>query len=191
MKTIKFIFYSIISSLLFLGCSNDDDSPEVVNEEEVITTVNITLVPQGSGDTVTLSSRDLDGDGPNPPIVTVSGPIVNNRVYDGTIEFLNELESPAEDITEEIEAEAEEHQIFYNITGGVGTVTYNDSDSDGNPIGLSFTLTANQTQAILNGTMTVTLRHEPDKFAAGVSDGDITNAGGETDVQVFFDVSNN
>jgi len=34
----------------------------------------------------------------------------------------------------------------------------------------------------------VTLRHQPDKGAIGVSDGDITNAGGETDIEVLFDV---
>jgi hypothetical protein len=34
----------------------------------------------------------------------------------------------------------------------------------------------------------VTLRHEPDKGAAGVSGGDITNAGGDTDIEVTFPV---
>ena len=35
-----------------------------------------------------------------------------------------------------------------------------------------------------HGQFTVTLRHEPDKSAQGVSAGDITNAGGETDIEV-------
>ena len=39
-----------------------------------------------------------------------------------------------------------------------------------------------------NGTITVILRHEPDKDASGVSNGDITNAGGETDIEVVFNV---
>ena len=37
-----------------------------------------------------------------------------------------------------------------------------------------------------SASMTVILRHEPDKAGAGVSDGDITNAGGETDIEVTF-----
>ena len=37
-----------------------------------------------------------------------------------------------------------------------------------------------------SATMTVILRHEPNKAGAGVSDGDITNAGGETDIEVTF-----
>jgi len=36
--------------------------------------------------------------------------------------------------------------------------------------------------------VTITLRHEPAKDATGVSDGDITNAGGETDISVNFPV---
>ena len=41
----------------------------------------------------------------------------------------------------------------------------------------------------INGTITITLRHEPNKGGEGVSNGDITNAGGETDAQVSYNVS--
>jgi hypothetical protein len=34
----------------------------------------------------------------------------------------------------------------------------------------------------------ITLRHEPNKKASGVVGGSITNAGGETDIEVSFDV---
>ena len=53
------------------------------------------------------------------------------------------------------------------------------------PLGLSFEVTTGNTA---NETFTFVLRHEPDKSAAGVSSGDITNAGGETDIEVSFDV---
>jgi len=36
------------------------------------------------------------------------------------------------------------------------------------------------------GGLRITLRHEPNKTAAGVQNGDITNAGGETDIEVTF-----
>ena len=186
MKAIKFLSMMAIAALTFNSCSNDDDAPAPVNEEEVITTVIVTLTPQGSGSPVTLTSRDLDGDGPNAPEVTVSGPLNNNSVYNGSVQFLNELENPAEDITEEVAEEDDEHQVFYSVTGGIGAIAYTDSDANGNPLGLSFTLTTSTTAT--SGAMTVILRHEPDKDAAGVSDGDITNAGGETDVEVSFNV---
>lgn len=179
----KYNLLAILSIFLISGCS-DDDNPQPVNEEEVITTLGAVFTPLGGGGTVTLQSQDLDGDGPNPPTVTVTGSFQAGTTYSGVVTFLNELENPAEDITEEVEEEAEEHQVFYSVTGGLGTVTYDDSDMDGNPLGLlvTFVSSANPT----TGNMTITLRHELDKNAAGVSDGDITNAGGETDIQVTF-----
>lgn len=185
MKAIKFLSIMAIAAITFNSCSNDDNAPDPVNEEEVITTVIVTLVPE-SGNTITLTSRDLDGDGPDAPVITVSGPLNAGSVYNGNIQFLNELENPVEDITDEIAEEDDEHQVFYSVTGGVGTITYTDSDANGNPVGLSFSLatSANPTNGIIN----VTLRHLPSKDAAGVSEGDITNAGGETDVEVSFNV---
>ncbi len=37
-------------------------------------------------------------------------------------------------------------------------------------------------------TLTITLRHLPDKSAPGVNTGDIRNAGGETDIEVTFPI---
>ncbi|MFB0942128.1 MAG: type 1 periplasmic binding fold superfamily protein, partial [Patiriisocius sp.] len=103
------------------------------------------------------------------------------------VQFLNETEDPAEDITQEVIEEADEHQVFYTISEGLNIqTTYEDQDSQGNPLGLQITLT---TGAASEGSLTVTLRHEPNKSAEGVSDGDITNAGGETDITTTFNVS--
>ncbi|MCB0763865.1 MAG: type 1 periplasmic binding fold superfamily protein, partial [Flavobacteriales bacterium] len=60
---------------------------------------------------------------------------------------------------------------------------YDDMDANMLPIGLESMWTIG---AASNGTVIVTLRHEPDKTATGVSSGDITNAGGETDIEVTF-----
>lgn len=181
MKNLKLLFASLIT-VTFVSCSNDDPSP--VNEEEVITTVRVTLV--NGGNTITLQSQDLDGDGPNAPVVTVSGNLDTNTTYTGTIEFLNELENPAEDITLEVEEEGTEHQVFYQLSNNLGTITYTDTDTNGNPVGLTFNFVTGNAGS---GTLTVTLRHEPIKTATGVSSGDITNAGGETDVEVSFPVT--
>lgn len=181
MKTIfKFLPFLLFTAFV-TSCSNDDDSPEPVNEEEVITTLTATLV--GGGSTVTMTYQDLDGDGPGAATINVSGPLSAATTYTGSLELLNETESPAESINEEIEEEVDEHQFFFSSTNNVGTFAYNDMDGDGNPVGLSFTLT---TGAATTGSVTIILRHEPAKDAAGVSDGDITNAGGETDISVTF-----
>jgi hypothetical protein len=184
MNTLKSTISILLLALLFTGCS-DDDTPQIINEEEVITTLTATLTPVGGGTTITLQTQDLDGDGPNAPVITISGDLAANTTYNGTLDLLNETESPAESITEEIEEEDDEHQFFFQATNGI-TFTYSDMDGDGNPIGLSFTLT---TASAGSAAITITLRHEPVKDAAGVSDGDITNAGGETDIAVTFNVT--
>ena len=185
-KTIKILSLILFSLVIITSCSNDDDNPEPVNEEEVITTLTATLTPVGGSTAITMRSQDLDGDGPNPPVLDVSGDLAAGTTYNGSLELLNETESPAEDITEEVEEEGEEHQFFFSATNSIATFAYSDMDGDGNPVGLEFTLTA--AGAAGSGTITITLRHEPDKDASGVSDGEITNAGGETDISVTFDV---
>ena len=106
MKHFKNLILLALFTGLFTACSNDDDSndPEPVNEEEVITTVIATLTDP-DGNVVTLASRDLDGDGPDAPNITISGNFSANTSYTGAVVFLNETETPAEDITEEINEE--------------------------------------------------------------------------------------
>ena len=184
MKNLKLIAFFVIPTLFSTSCSNDD-AP--VNEEEVITTVTTTL--SGGGQIITLTSRDLDGDGPNAPVVSVSGNLVAGRTYSGSTIFLNELENPAEDITGEVEEEGTDHQVFYQLPSSIGTVTYSDTDTNGRPVGLNFTLVAGTAGS--TGTLTVTLRHLPNKTASGVSSGSITNAGGNTDAAVTFSLAVN
>ena len=117
MKNVKFLATAIFATVLFVSCSNDDDTPEPVNEEEVITTLTVTLSPNGGGTAITLQTRDLDGDGPNAPVVTVSGSLATGVTYSGTIVLLNETVNPPEIITEEVEEENLDHQFFYTLGG--------------------------------------------------------------------------
>lgn len=183
-KNIKYTSVAIMA--LFISSCSDDDKPSVntpVNEEEVITTV-ITTLTNGS-QTVTLTSRDLDGDGPNAPVVTASGNLTANTTYTGTVKFLNELVNPAEDITEEIHEEGDEHQIFFQASAALGTFTYTDLDENSKPVGLSFRYV---TGNAASGNLIVTLIHEPNKNAEGVAAGNITNAGGATDAQISYPI---
>jgi hypothetical protein len=185
MKYLKNLSIAIISLLFITSCS-DDDTPTIVIEEEVITTMTVTLIPEGGSTAITLKTQDLDGNGPNAPVVTVSGNLAAGITYNGSIKLLNETESPAEDITEEVEELDDEHQFFFQATNSVATFNYNDIDGNGNPIGLSFKLTAGSAGT---GTITVTLIHEPIKDASGVSDGNIENAGGESDIEAIFPIT--
>ena len=177
----KFFKYALLAStLIFASCSDDDDAPEPVNEEEVITTLTVTL--DSGSDTVVMQYQDLDGDGPDAATVTVSGSLSANTTYDGSIILLNETESPAENVTEEIEEDDLDHQFFYTVGSGLDVAAeYGDADSQGNPLGLSFIL---NTGVASSGGLTFTLRHEPNKPNTGLE-----NAGGETDIEVTFDVT--
>ena len=186
MKNSKILAIALVSIFTFSSCSDDDDKPTPVLEEEVITTVTAVFTPVGGGAAITLQSRDLDGDGPNDAIISVSGKFAQGTTYNGILTFLNETVNPAEDITEEIKELALEHQIFYQKTGTINSISYDgteDKDSKGNPIGLKSVFKPNE-----NGTLTITLIHEPNKSASGVAEGDITNADGTTDAKVTFDI---
>ena len=185
-QTKSLILLSIFISLIsMISCSDDlvvPDDPVIENEEEVITTLTYTLTPSEGGSAVVLTYQDLDGDGANEPTIT-NGMLSNSTVYTGALTLLNETKSPAESITEEIEEEDDEHQFFFSSTITDLQVAYADTDGDGKPVGLATTLT---TSAAGSGTLTITLRHEPEKSAANVASGDITSAGGETDISVTF-----
>jgi len=181
-KSIYYIAMLLGFAATFTAC---DDEIIIPNEEELITTLKYTLTPIGGGDAIELSFTDLDGDGGAAPII-IGGELSASATYTGILTLLNEVESPAENITEEIEAEDEDHQFFFASTISGLSVAYGDTDGDGNPIGLTTNLT---TGAAGGGSLTITLRHEPNKAGVDVSGGDITNAGGETDIEVSFPIT--
>lgn len=180
MKAFSYLYFLLIGIMLFtIGCDKD---PEVPNEEELITTLIYTLTPVPNGAPVVFSFRDLDGDGGGEPVV-IAGKLAPSTVYVGVIQLLNESVSPTENITEEVETEGLEHQFFYDFEDINTTFQYADVDSENNPVGIHSTVTTGSAGI---GLLTVVLRHLPDKNAPGVKDGDITNAGGETDIEVSF-----
>ena len=191
--------------LLASGCGDDDvTNPDIINEVEVFTTVIITLTPQAGGDPIVASFRDDDGDGGNAPTVD---PITlqNGTTYTATLTFLNELPDEAVDMTEEVEEESDEHQVFFtgdavqgpasNSTNSVVTHAYADQDDGNLPIGLSNTFT---TTAVGTGDMTITLRHLPELNdtavkVAGLADivanGSISDLPGDSDISATFTIT--
>ena len=171
---------------LFFATSCEDEMPDPVEPaEELITTLTYALVSEDGSDTVTLTFKDLDGDGGNDPEIT-GGALQSNTTYNGQITLLNESETPSEDITEEVAEEDDEHQLFFSSTSDLVTVTYEDVDENSAPVGLVTKLTTTVTGST---DLKITLRHQPTKDAANVAAGDITNAGGSTDIEVTFPVT--
>ena len=182
-KTLYLLPLMLIALSVFSACEKDD--PVIPNEEEVITTFTYALLPQAGGDPVVLSFRDIDGDGGKAPVVE-AGTLKANTTYVGEIILLNELETPAGNITEEVKAEGVEHQFFFNTTLTDVSIAYADKDDNGKPVGLTTSLT---TRNIGSGKLTIILRHQPEKTAEGVVEGGVANAGGETDIEVTFDLN--
>lgn len=186
--------------LLFATACGDVESPEGEEENEVITTLVLTFTPVAGGDALEFSWADLENDG-NPVIDDIV--LSDADDYDVTVGFLNELEDPAEDITLEIQNEADEHQIFFTGTAVQGPATgtnasavvehaYADADADGLPVGLDNTFT---TLGDGSGELTVTLRHLPPENGEAVKVSGLADTvasdgfgaiGGDNDVQVTF-----
>jgi hypothetical protein len=174
LKTIS--TYGMLVTLLLSACKDD---PQPVNEEEVITTVIVDLVPQSGGAEIRLKWYDENGDG-NPVITPSVATLTTGTVYDAQIILMNETVSPAEDITEEIETEGEDHLFCFTVAGADVTIAYEDADGSGDPIGLSTAWTAGA--AGNEGSLTLVLRHQP-----GQKDGTCPGAG-ETDIEVSFPI---
>lgn len=185
---LKYMGLVLFAILTITSCKKEDDdnvTPAApVNEEELITTLRLTFTSAGGAEVKEFLFSDLDGDGGNAPVITADT-LSHDSLYIVAIDVLNESVTPADTITAEIQEEDQEHQFFFQPSGANLSVAYGDADADGNPVGLLTTWTIG---AVGNGAVLVTLRHEPDKTAAGVSNGDITNAGGETDIEVSFPV---
>lgn len=165
--------------LLLTSC--DPTTPDDHHEEEVITTLQV--IANDGSNTFTFIWSDPDGDGGNAPSIdTVQ--LAASTNYTVNLHVLNESETPTDTVTAEILSEGAEHQFFFQPTGANITTAYGDTDGT-HPIGLLSTWTVGTAST---GTIVITLRHEPNKSAPNVSSGDITNAGGETDIEVTFPV---
>ncbi len=169
------------TALMISSCKKDNDGED--NEEEVVTTMQLTFVPQGGGTTVTYKFDDPDGPGGTAPTKDQIN-LVPNKAYGVTIQLLNKTVSPAADITTEIAAEAQAHRFYYQVSAGSNiAISGLNNDAAGVPLGI---LSVWTTGAAATGTVKVTLRHyqgnPPNKLANDPVDSNKSS----TDVEVEF-----
>lgn len=166
----------------------DDPTAPVDNDQELITDITITLTPVGGGTSMVSTIADPDGPGPNAPLAqTAAITLTPGMTYDGTIEFFDRSDpADVEDITAEVEAEAEDHRVFYLLAGLTGVTVPDaslDQDTNGAPLGLTFQVVVDGAAAGA-GTIRVVLNHYDD-----APKGDGSTQSDETDADVSFDVS--
>ncbi len=174
----------LAGSILATAC-DDPAEPGGPGESELITQVVITLTPTGGGASISATIEDPDGPGPlppDPPTQTLT--LTQGGTYDGTIEFFD-ASDPAdiEDITVEVEEEAEEHRVFYTVAGLTGVDIPDaslDTDGNGAPLGLTFQVEVDAS-ASGTGTIQVVLSHYDEE-----PKGDGSTPSNETDADVTF-----
>lgn len=159
------------------GCKKDDKAPE--NEEELITTLKLTFVEVGGTGSLTFTFKDADGPGGNAPSLNEQITLAPSKQYNCTVQVLDESKSPADDITTEITAEANDHQFYFAPSGVNITVNGLNNDPNGRPLGVTSVWTTGTASG--PGTVKVTLKHKPG--TKGASD-PVTV--GETDVEINF-----
>jgi len=167
-----------------------------------MTTIKLNFTPESGGETLTFGWADPENDG-DPVIDPIT--LEAGTTYTVNIEVLNELESPAEDVTIELRDELDEHQFFFTgdaVTGPANEATspvvsqaYADEDANGDPVGLSNTFVALEAGT---GEMNIMLRHMPpvndtpvktSGLADLVKNGDVGSLPGNVDIEVTFNVT--
>lgn len=193
MKNIIKLATALLLTITVISSCKKDDDPIVTNpapvEQEIITTVRL-VVTNGAGFNKTFNYKVDNGFNNATPATPVIDDVVlaPNTTYNVSVQVWNESESPAEDVTEEVKTENKEHLFVLESTPatGAGSIALSNGskDDDGNPLNQTIDFT---TGAAGNGTLTVTLKHEPTNKSATTA----AAAGGETDAQAIFPVKLN
>jgi hypothetical protein len=171
-------------TVLATGCNRDDPEPE--NEAEEINTLVLTLTPTAGGAPAVFSFADLDGPGGAAPVISVAG-LRANTSYNAAVTVAKREGATTEDKTAEVREEGHEHQFFYLANpAALVQFTSTDTDRDNRPIGIT---SRAQTGAAGTGTLQVVLRHNLNKAFAGLNNANYPQAGGETDIEVTFNVT--
>ena len=172
---LNYLLFAVLTLFVFTACEEDDAAPEEEHEEEVITDVKLIFTNQyDANDVVVARAQDPDGPGVE-ELKVLDGILLGiNKQYTLTFEIMNNLESPGEDIGEEILEEGDEHQIFFDYPAeAFCEFGYGDTDANGNPIGL-ITHWQNCGTQVSEKNFTVKLQHQPDikTSTTGPNDGD-------------------
>ena len=164
-----------LAFIFTISCSKDD--PDAVNEQEFISNVILTIESaDGTSQTVDWDLSEMNSQTINLKV---------NTDHNVGIRFINSSDpNDIEDLTLEVIAEADEHQVFYEFADVSVNVTSasNDTKDGGRGVLLNSVWNAS---SIGTGLVRVYLIHEPTNFNATTRDG----LGGNNDVAIDIPVS--
>jgi hypothetical protein len=186
-QTLKTAFVFLALSTAFAACDKKDDKElPVPAEQELITTMKLSVTDGGSF-TQTFTYKVENGFGSTGQGSVQIDTIVlePNKSYTVTTELFNEKENPAEDITEEVLEERDEHLLIYQSdpASGPGSISFSDGSKDHNGLPFNQTITFT-TGAAGAGTLQVNLIHAPTDKNGATPDA----SGGETDAEAVYPV---
>ena len=180
-------FFSLPSALLLTlallvaACDSTDPGEDGAGEEEVISNVTISLENTTDNSTVTAEAIFNEA-GVKQSADTLR--LTAGTTYQGTITLRDRFSN--EDITAEIEDERDEHQFFYELLGelaNAASIVITDTDSNGYPVGLSFSVNVAPVPDERSGDVRVVLGHYDERpKEAGETISDIP----ETDIDFTY-----
>lgn len=173
----KIVQLNVLTILGFFLTQCEKETPEMVNEEELITSVTLSI------STTNESSQTIRWvQGKQAPEITLK----SDTTYAVEISFLDESDpTDVENITEEVIEEADEHLVYYdnNLEGlNIQSAANDVKDSKGVAIGIRTQWQTGAGGAL--GALRVYLVHEPVSKTANTR----AAVGGETDVEVDFSI---
>jgi hypothetical protein len=199
MKQTIFLFVVLLAAT---ACRRNVEDPAPVVDNEVITTVRLTLTnTANAADVRTATWRQLDVRGINPPDTSQAlFTLPANSSYNVTVQILDESKTPAEDKSPEIDAESKEHLFAHqpspvqtsagvivpgtpvNATGWLRLTVSNQNLDNGTPQRTYGRTARYTTTTASTGRLRIVLRHQP-------TGKDGTYAPGSTDADASFRVT--
>jgi hypothetical protein len=174
---------ALLATSIFSNACKKEKPEDPAEDTEIITTVELRF--KDSANTANVLSyvwEDRDGEGGNTPNRQDSIRLDSGKTYIVELKLSDVTKSPVADISAEIKAEADDHQIYYTITPAVAglSATITDKDSKGFALGLESIWKVRSSKG-KGRTINVLLKHKP-----GVKTANDANTVGETDIDVNF-----
>lgn len=175
-----------VSILLSVSCGKED-RPVIDLETEQFTSFQMTFNPLGGGPQIIFGSEDLGDLGI--AMAASSGPLQVNTTYDARLVLFNRKVEPGKNLTESVKMDGANYQLYVEIDPDnvFQTISYEDMDDNGNPIGLNMTFETSERFTV--GNLRFILKRGVDKSAAYLPGQPVPfSVGGESLIDVNFEV---
>ncbi len=179
----KYIFFTLIFSILFLQCKKQDDVVPT-DDNELITTVQL-IFTDASNQSSTFTFQDKDGDPKTAPEKFDKITLNKNSDYTLDIKLFDDTKSPALDISKQINDESDSHLFVYKVNPvSLLNIMSADIDKNGLPVGLKGK--GKSQYAPGTGKFRLILKHQPPINGVKIKTGN--EESGSTDVDLEFDL---